>query len=124
MTTQTLMTTLTRGLLRLCPHCSKGRLFERFLKVVDRCDGCGEAFHHHQADDFPAYIVIFILGHVLVPAALTVETTFQPKTWVHLALWLPSALVLALGLLQPVKGAVVAMQWRMGLHGFARVADR
>jgi uncharacterized protein (DUF983 family) len=25
---------------------------------------------------------------------------------------------LTLGLLQPVKGAIVALQWRMGLHGF------
>jgi hypothetical protein len=28
--------------------------------------------------------------------------------------------VLSLGLLQPVKGAVVAMQWQMGMHGFAK----
>jgi uncharacterized protein (DUF983 family) len=26
--------------------------------------------------------------------------------------------VLALGLLQPVKGAIVALQWSMGMHGF------
>jgi uncharacterized protein (DUF983 family) len=25
---------------------------------------------------------------------------------------------LTLGLLQPVKGAIVALQWRLGLHGF------
>jgi uncharacterized protein (DUF983 family) len=33
-------------------------------------------------------------------------------------LWLPPTLILTLGLLQPVKGAVVALQWRMGMHGF------
>jgi len=26
---------------------------------------------------------------------------------------------LALGLLQPIKGLIVAMQWHMGMHGFA-----
>jgi uncharacterized protein (DUF983 family) len=35
-----------------------------------------------------------------------------------LALWLPPTLILTLGLLQPVKGAIVALQWHMGMHGF------
>jgi uncharacterized protein (DUF983 family) len=35
-----------------------------------------------------------------------------------LALWLPPTLILTLGLLQPVKGAIVALQWQMGMHGF------
>jgi uncharacterized protein (DUF983 family) len=26
---------------------------------------------------------------------------------------------LAIGLLQPIKGAIVAMQWQTGMHGFA-----
>ena len=33
-------------------------------------------------------------------------------------LWLPLTLALALALIQPVKGAVVALQWRVGMHGF------
>ena len=39
--------------------------------------------------------------------------------WVHLAIWLPLTLVLTLTLLQPVKGVIVALQWHMGMHGFA-----
>ena len=33
----------------------------------------------------------------------------------------PAGIVLglALGLLQPIKGAVVALQWQTGMHGFA-----
>jgi uncharacterized protein (DUF983 family) len=107
-----------RGLLGRCPCCGKGRMFGAFLKVRDRCEVCGEELFHHRADDFPAYIVILIVGHVLVPAVLSVETNFAPSYWVHLMLWLPLTLILTLGLLQPVKGAIVALQWRMGLHGF------
>jgi uncharacterized protein (DUF983 family) len=93
-------------------------MFGAFLKVKDHCEVCGEELYHHRADDFPAYIVILIVGHLLVPAALSVETNFAPSYWVHLMLWLPLTLILTLGLLQPVKGAIVALQWRMGMHGF------
>jgi hypothetical protein len=33
-------------------------------------------------------------------------------------LWLPTTLVLTIGLLQPTKGVIVALQWSMGMHGF------
>jgi uncharacterized protein (DUF983 family) len=113
-----LMPDFVRGLLGRCPCCGKGRMFGAFLKVKDKCEVCGEELHHHRADDFPAYIVILIVGHVLVPAVLSVETNFAPSYWVHLMLWLPLTLILAIGLLQPVKGAIVALQWHMGMHGF------
>jgi uncharacterized protein (DUF983 family) len=113
-----LPTALMRGLRNRCPSCGKGRLFGVFLKVIDRCAACGEQFHHHRADDFPAYIVIVIVGHIVVPAALFVETHFAPPIWVHWSLWVPLTLGLSIGLLQPVKGAVVALQWRLRMHGF------
>jgi uncharacterized protein (DUF983 family) len=108
-----------RGLLGRCPACGRGRLFRRFLKVNESCPDCGEELHHHRADDFPAYLVIVIVGHLIVPAALHIEMEFAPSYWIHLALWLPLILGLSLGLLQPIKGAVVATQWRLGMHGFA-----
>jgi uncharacterized protein (DUF983 family) len=89
-------------------------MFRAYLKVFDRCDVCGEELFHHRAEDFPAYIVILILGHLLVPAALFVEIRFATPNWVHLALWLPITLGLTVGLPQPVKGVIVALQWRMG----------
>ena len=33
-------------------------------------------------------------------------------------LWLPLTLALSLLLIQPIKGMVIAMQWRVGMHGF------
>src|SRR3954463_8620584 len=114
-----LKTDLWNGLRGKCPACGKGHMFRAFLKVADRCDACGEELHHHRADDFPAYLVIVIVGHLVVPAALHVEMAFAPSYWIHLALWLPLILGLSLGLLQPIKGAVVAAQWQLGLDGFA-----
>jgi uncharacterized protein (DUF983 family) len=109
---------MRRGFWGRCPHCGKGRLFRRFLKVTDNCPACGEEFHHHRADDFPAYIVIVIVGHVVVPLVLAVETHIAPSYWVHIALWPAVVAGLSLTLLQPVKGAIVALQWALGMHGF------
>ena len=107
-----------RGFRGRCPACGEGRLFRSFLKVNESCAECGEELHHHRADDFPAYLVIVIVGHIVVPLVLAVETNLAPSYWVHLALWLPLTLGLSLSLLQPVKGVVVAVQWFLGMHGF------
>jgi uncharacterized protein (DUF983 family) len=93
-------------------------MFRAFLKVADECPACGEELHHHRADDFPAYLVIVIVGHILVPIVLAVETEIAPAVWISMTVWPLAALTMALGLLQPVKGAVVAIQWFGGMHGF------
>ena len=99
-----LMSDLAQGFLGRCPCCGKGRIFGAFLKVNDRCPVCSEELHHHRADDFPAYLVILIVGHVVVPMALYVETHFAPSYWIHLALWLPLPLGMAVGLLSADQG--------------------
>jgi uncharacterized protein (DUF983 family) len=109
---------LGRGLRGRCPACGEGRMFRAFLKVADTCAHCGEELHHHRADDFPAYLVIVIVGHILVPIVLVVETEIAPAMWISMTLWPLTALVMALALLQPIKGAVVAIQWYGGMHGF------
>ena len=117
-TPQPLKTTLWRGLTGHCPNCGTGRMFRAFLKVKDKCDVCGEELHHQRADDFPAYLVIVIVGHLVVPLVLHIEMVYEPAYWVHAVLWLPLTLFLTLLLIQPVKGAVVALQWHAGMHGF------
>ncbi len=112
------LTAMRRGFMGRCPACGEGRLFPRFLKVADHCEVCGAEFHHHRADDFPPYIVMFLVGHVVVYGILQTETRLEVPLWVHLAVWPALTLVLALGLLQPVKGAVVGLQYALGMHGF------
>jgi uncharacterized protein (DUF983 family) len=107
-----------RGFWGFCPKCGQGRLFGAFLKVADHCDVCGESFHHQRADDAPSYFVILIVGHIVVPLALAVEVAFRPPYLVHLLLWLPLTLGLSIGLLQPIKGAIIGWQWACYMHGF------
>lgn len=107
-----------RGFLGKCPNCGKGSLFGRFLKVAGHCEQCDEGFHHHRADDFPAYLVIIVVGHSVVPAILAVEVAYSPPAWLQLAIWLPLTLFSSLALLQPTKGAIVGLQWQTGMHGF------
>lgn len=107
-----------RGILGRCPNCGQGRLFGKFLKVVDECSVCHEQFRHHRADDAPAYVVILIVGHIIVPLALLVEKLYQPPHWLAFSIWLPLTLLMSLALLQPVKGMIVAWQWAQRMHGF------
>jgi uncharacterized protein (DUF983 family) len=109
---------MQRGLMGRCPHCGAGKLFRAFLKTREECAVCGEDFHHHRADDLPAYLVIVIVGHIVVPLILAAETNFAPPYLVHLAVWLPLTLGMSLALLQPVKGAIVGLQWAFRMHGF------
>ncbi|HSZ94818.1 MAG TPA: DUF983 domain-containing protein [Bradyrhizobium sp.] len=109
---------LKRGFRGRCPRCGEGKLFRAFLKTADSCSVCGQDFTPHRADDLPAYLVIVIVGHIVVPLALMIETNYSPPVALQLAVYLPITFFASLGLLQPVKGAVVGMQWALRMHGF------
>lgn len=113
-----------RGLRGKCSNCDHGHLFGRFLKVAHSCDHCGEELFHQRADDFPAYLVMVVVGHLVVPAILAVETAYAPAVWLQLAVWLPVTLFASLALLQPTKGAIVGLQWQLGMHGFEASKQR
>ena len=109
---------MRRGLRGRCPRCGQGKLFRAFLKVDNNCSVCGLDYTPHRADDLPAYLVIVIVGHILVPVILWIETDYAPPVWLQLSIYLPVTLIASLGLLQPVKGAVVGVQWALRMHGF------
>ena len=111
-------TALKRGFRGRCPRCGEGKLFRAFLKVDNNCSVCGLDFTPHRADDLPAYLVIVIVGHLVVPLALLIETNYSPPVALQLEIYLPMTLILSLVLLQPVKGAVVGIQWALRMHGF------
>lgn len=113
-----------RGACSRCPRCGEGKLFRSFLKTVRSCDRCGEVIEHHRADDLPAYIVVFIVGHIVVGAFMGVEMTTNLSTWQHLAIWVPITIVLSIALLQPVKGAAVGLQWALRMHGFGETEEK
>lgn len=113
-----LLQSMARGFLGRCPHCGNGALFARFLKPVPACAVCGEDFTHQRADDAPPYFTMVLVGHLLVPVLLAVQLETDLSMTTHLAIWLPLTAILAVGLLQPVKGAIIAQQWALRMHGF------
>jgi len=109
---------MRRGFGGKCPQCGKGRLFRAFLKTSDTCDVCGEELHHHRADDAPPYVTIVLVGHLLVPLMVPFMLDGDMPNWAVLAIFLPLTGLAALVLLQPVKGAIVGLQWALRMHGF------
>jgi len=109
---------MSRGALCRCPACGKGRMFNGYLTVVDACEACGEDLSHQRADDAPPYFTITIVAHIVVPLMLIVEMAWHLSNTTHLAIWLPLTAFLTLGLLRPVKGAIVGLQWALYMHGF------
>jgi uncharacterized protein (DUF983 family) len=109
---------LWRGFRSACPSCGEGGLFRAYLKPVDTCRHCGEDMSHQRADDAPPYFTMVIVGHIVVPLMLAVAMRVELSNTTHLMIWLPLALVMALALLQPVKGATIGLQWALYMHGF------
>ena len=107
-----------RGFNQCCPHCGQGAIYKNYLKVADDCRACGEEFSAQRADDAPPYFTILIVGHIIIPLMWLVETRYGPPIWVHMLIWLPAITLLSLWLLPRVKGAVIGLQWAMGLGEF------
>jgi len=72
---------------------------------------CGLDFRFADAGDGPAVFVILIIGFVITGLALWLEVSAGPPLWLHVVLWLPLTLVLALGLLRALKGVLIALQY-------------
>ena len=116
----TLGAALLRGLRGTCPRCCDGSLFRKWLKPVDTCAHCEQDWSVQQADDFPAYIGIFVVGHLLAPVVIAMIGTFGFSAGLTLAITLPTAVVMLIAMLQPVKGAVIAFLWWFGIGAFVQ----
>ncbi|TAD71526.1 MAG: DUF983 domain-containing protein [Sphingomonadales bacterium] len=108
---------LTRGLRCRCPRCGEAGLFRAWLKPVERCPHCRQDWSVQQADDFPAYIGIFVVGHLLAPVVIAMISG-GISAWLTLAIILPVAIVMLLAMLQPTKGAVIGFLWWHGIGAF------
>jgi uncharacterized protein (DUF983 family) len=109
---------LLRGFLCKCPQCGVGKMYHSFTKNHSHCPSCKEELFHHQADDFPPYIVITIVGHIIVPLILYFSLRSEISEQLQIMIWVPITLLMTFLLMQPVKGAIIAYQWHFGMHGF------
>jgi uncharacterized protein (DUF983 family) len=99
------------GLAGRCPRCGDGKLFKGFITVAERCDHCGLDYSFADSGDGPAIFVMLIAGFIIVGAALWLEVSYEPPIWVYIAVFLPLTLIVCLGMLRPLKGVLVALQY-------------
>ena len=102
---------LKAGLTCSCPRCGEGKLFSGYLSLAPRCEQCGLDYSFADAGDGPAIFVMLIAGFIVVGAALWLEVKYEPPMWVFLVIFLPLTLIVCLGMLRPLKGVLVALQY-------------
>jgi len=103
---------ISTGLRCRCPRCGEGALFDGFLTMKPRCSACGLDYAFADAGDGPAVFVILFAGFIICAMALVVEVKYSPPYWVHAIIFLPLVLIVCLGLLRPMKGLMIALQYR------------
>jgi len=111
---------IKRGLRLRCPACGGAPAFRGYLKVVERCARCAEPLGQIRADDFPPYITILLVGHIVVPLLLMAEQAWAWPLWIQMAVWPGVTLLLTLLLLKPIKGGVLGLMWSLKLRGDER----
>ena len=107
---------MLRGVQQRCPKCGVGKLYQSYLKQVSHCAHCGTSLGHIRADDFPPWMTIILVGHLLIPFVL-VSQYLDVSTTVQLAFWLPVTLAMTLLLLPRCKGAAIGLMWALGPVG-------
>ena len=99
------------GLLGRCPRCGQGKLFRGLVALRPVCTNCGLDYSFADSGDGPAVFVILIAGFLVLGLVLWIEFTYSPPFWVHLVVSLPLTLIICLGLLRPLKGILIALQY-------------
>ena len=57
--------------------------------------------------------VILIVGFLVVGLALMMEVLWQPALWLQMLILGPLTIGLSLGMIRPLKGALIARQYQM-----------
>ncbi len=110
-------TALRRGLIGRCPNCGQSRLFASYLKQVEACAACGEAYRHIRSDDAAPWLTILVVGHLLAPVILAMEMGTSWPNWVSMTVWPAAALAMTLALLPRAKGFLLSVIWAMRAQG-------
>lgn len=118
---------LARGLMGRCPHCNRGPLFYRYLKVSPACPACGHDLDQYPSDDGPAYFTILLVGHLVVAPLLLFPIIWKAPTLIVVPAVLIPLCGLTLALLPRVKGAVIGALYALRIRredGALHTADQ
>lgn len=95
-----------------CPKCGEGRLFNGFVALNERCSNCGLSYKFADSGDGPAVFVILLAGFLVIALMFWVESRYEPPIWVHLVIFMPLTLIVCLGMLRPLKGLMIGLQYK------------
>jgi uncharacterized protein (DUF983 family) len=87
-------------------------LFSGLLKIRARCSVCDLDLSAVDSGDGPASLAVFLVGAIVVGLVIWVEFRFEPPVWVHVLVWPPITVALTIGLMRPLKAALVALQFQ------------
>jgi uncharacterized protein (DUF983 family) len=100
------------GMRGRCPRCGRGHMFSAFLTVAPSCEVCGLDYGFTDSGDGPAVFIILIVGFIVVGLALAAEVLWHWPYWLHAVIWIPLILGLSIGLLRPLKGWFIGVQYK------------
>lgn len=96
----------------LCPECGAPTLFATVTRFSDRCRACALDFTQFNVGDGPAAFLILIIGALVTAFAVVTEVKVHPPFWVHILIWLPLTVILAVGALRVAKAALLILEYR------------
>lgn len=105
---------LKTGIAGTCPRCGRGKLFDGYLTVAQSCTSCGLSFEFADGGDGAAWFVMLFVCIAGVGSILGIEAAYAPPWWVHVLIAIPVLIVMPMLLLRPVKGMLLAQQWKTG----------
>jgi len=94
-----------------CPRCGAHTLFAGWVRFAPKFLSCGLDFDEFNVGDGPAAFLIFIVGTIVVVAALVVDGAFSPPWWIHLV-WIPVATAMTVRGLRLSKGWLLAQEYK------------
>lgn len=100
------------GLKGKCPRCGEGPLFRNGLVLRENCSNCGLDYKFIDTGDGPSVFAIFILGFLVLGAALIAEFKFDAPVWFHVVTWGILTPLLAVFLLRWIKGLLIGQQFK------------
>lgn len=106
------VSSVTAALRGLCPACGRGRLFAGFLALVPRCEACDEDLIELDPGDGPRALAILFGGALIMVGVVIVEVLFHPPYWVHAVIWVPTIIVVLLGLVRLLKALMIGLQFK------------
>ena len=104
------------GMRGKCPRCGRGKFFAGYLTIAKSCSVCGLDFAFVDLGDGAAWFVMLFACVFGVGSILGIEVAYSPVWWVHVLIAIPVLIIMPLLLLRPVKGVLLAQQWRTNAH--------